>query len=194
MKIWKIETGECLKTIKAHTRVINKITLISDNRFVTCSADKTIKLFDLNTFECIGTFIGHTKEVCSVAKISNERIVSCSDDKTLRIWNINSGKCLKILKGHEKYVSSLIVLSDTQKIISGSDSEIKFWDIETGMCLKTFNVGHTNYIHSIVQISDCYLAFDHKDCLFEMKMRNQNISLTINSFIGNSSECLRKLI
>lgn len=49
-------------------------------------------------------------------------------------------------------------------------------------------------IISIVQISDCYLAFDHKDCLFEMKMRNQNISLTINSFIGNSSECLRKLI
>jgi len=71
------------------------ILIISNERFVTCSQDKTLKSFDLNTCECIRTFRGHTNEVWSIDKISNEKIVSGSFDKKLRIWDLNSVDCLK---------------------------------------------------------------------------------------------------
>ena len=36
IKIWKIETGECLRTIDAHTDTVETILLISNNIFATC--------------------------------------------------------------------------------------------------------------------------------------------------------------
>ena len=98
IKIWKIETGECLKTITAHTSIIEKIELISNERFVTCSHDSTVKLFDLKTYECIRTFIGHENEVWCIEKLFNDKIVSCSKDKTIRIWDLNSGECFENTK------------------------------------------------------------------------------------------------
>jgi WD40 repeat protein len=71
------------------------ILTISNERFVTCSQDKILKLFDLNTCECIRTFKGHTNEAWSIDKISNEKIVSDSFDKKLRTWNLNSVDWLK---------------------------------------------------------------------------------------------------
>jgi WD40 repeat protein len=78
--------------------LVNKIELVSNDRFVTCSHDFTIKLFDLNTLECIRTFIGHEDTVRGINESSDETIVSCSSDKTIRIWNLNSGECLKNIK------------------------------------------------------------------------------------------------
>jgi WD40 repeat protein len=63
-----MENSVCLKTINAHTSLIYKTLLISNNRFATCSWDKTIKLFDLNTYECIRTLIGHLCEVWCTEK------------------------------------------------------------------------------------------------------------------------------
>jgi WD40 repeat protein len=40
-------------------KTINMISLISNDKFTTCSDDQTIKLFDINTFECIRIFFGH---------------------------------------------------------------------------------------------------------------------------------------
>jgi WD40 repeat protein len=55
INIFDLETGECIQTINEHTDLVRNILIVSDNRFVTCSNDKTIKLFDLNNFECIRT-------------------------------------------------------------------------------------------------------------------------------------------
>jgi WD40 repeat protein len=53
LKILDIDSGEFLVTINKHTDSVGDILLISNDRFVTCSGDNTIKLFDLNSYECI---------------------------------------------------------------------------------------------------------------------------------------------
>ena len=85
--------------------------MISNDRFVTCSDDCTIKLFDLNTYEFIRTFNGHEDEVRGVVEISDEKIVSCSRDHTIRIWDLNSGECLEIFGDHSNTVLCLTVIS-----------------------------------------------------------------------------------
>ena len=62
---------------------------------------------------------------------------------------------MKILRGHANGVSSITVISDEiSKIIGGSLREIKVWNAESGECLQTFDVGHTNYIKSIIYLSN----------------------------------------
>ena len=92
------ESGECLFIINEHSDTIEKILLVSNERFVTCSHDSTVKLFDLKTYECIRTFIGHENEVWCIEKLFNDKIVSCSKDKTIRIWDLNSGECFENTK------------------------------------------------------------------------------------------------
>ena len=71
---------------------------------------------------------------------------------------------MKILRGHANGVSSITVISDEiSKIISGSYREVKIWDIESGECLQTFNIGHTHFIKSIINLSDDKIASCDED-------------------------------
>ena len=67
---------------------------------VSCSEDKSIKIWDKATGDCIKTLLGHSDAVFSIAILSNNRIVSCSLDKSIRIWDVELGECIKILNGH----------------------------------------------------------------------------------------------
>jgi len=148
-----METGECLRTIDAHTSFIYKILLISNDKFLTCS-NNVIKMFDLNTYEeLIRKFFGHGDIICGMDKLSNDRIVSFFYDGTIRIWDLYTKKCLKILRGHTRQVTSLSVISD-DKIVSGSYKEIKVWDVESEACLQTLNMGHNHFVKSIVKLSN----------------------------------------
>lgn len=159
IKIFNTETKENIDIINVHTDSINSILVINDNnQFVTCSNDKTIKLFDINSLDCIRTFIGHEKLVNDIDKISNEKIVSCSFDCTIRIWNLNDKhQCLKII--HSYYLISFVrVLSD--KIIACAcryTSGIYIWNVETGICLNAFTNNVSNTI-SIIRLSNEQIA------------------------------------
>jgi len=36
LKIWKIESGECLKTINSHTSFVNDFEILSNDMFISC--------------------------------------------------------------------------------------------------------------------------------------------------------------
>lgn len=48
MDLWNTET-ESVKLICQHSKAVQDIILISKTKFVTCSDDKTVKLFMLNS-------------------------------------------------------------------------------------------------------------------------------------------------
>ena len=79
-------TGECLKTLIGHTDWINTVCILDNDKIVSGSHDKTIKIWNSNTGECIKTLTGHTSFVNSVCILNNDKIVSGSHDKTIKIW------------------------------------------------------------------------------------------------------------
>ncbi len=78
---------------RAHTWPIRCLQFDDEgqqNRLVTGSSDKTIKVWDLRMFgECLNTLEGHTNFVSSVSFVGNP-LVSGSDDCTVRMWNIEA--------------------------------------------------------------------------------------------------------
>ncbi len=83
IKIWDIDSGECIKTLKGHRDRVNSVA-IKDNLIISGSSDKTIKIWDIESGECIKTLEGHTNWINSVA-IKDNLIISGSNDKTIRI-------------------------------------------------------------------------------------------------------------
>jgi WD40 repeat protein len=105
---------------------------LDGSKVVSCSKDKTVRVWDLNRGECIVTLIGHEGKVsycqlrekcgCCIIKLNlNEfmnvqvnscawspdgsKVVSCSEDITVRVWDVSRGECIVTLTGHGGKVS-----------------------------------------------------------------------------------------
>ena len=115
LKVWDVETGECVATLEGHSRA--RVAASTDwlrrsialpcfrtgARVVSASDDKTLKVWDVATGECVATLEGHTKtcvaastvvmiwlrhRVHCVAVSPDGRRASClgRGDKTLKLW------------------------------------------------------------------------------------------------------------
>ncbi|KAI9322726.1 WD40-repeat-containing domain protein [Dichotomocladium elegans] len=136
IKIWDMQTGECRKTLMAHSASV--LCLQYDDRYIfSGSSDATIIQWDIRTGSVIRVLYGHTESVLNL-KFSGNRLVSCSKDRTVRIWDLETGKTLRTLRGHRAAVNA--VQFDGNRIVSASgDRTIKLWDMETGQCIRTFD-------------------------------------------------------
>jgi WD40 repeat protein len=68
LKLWNVQTGECVRTFFGHTNLVTSVCFSSDDLFViSASYDKTLKLWNVQTGECVRTFYGHIDDVNSVS-------------------------------------------------------------------------------------------------------------------------------
>jgi len=91
LKVWNWKNGKLLIEIPAHNFVIYDIIEINNgNNLLTCSRDKTIKVWNSDQF----TFIqrldlktgGHRHSVNCLQKVHENEFASASDDKRMIIW------------------------------------------------------------------------------------------------------------
>ncbi|CAG8827088.1 25968_t:CDS:1, partial [Dentiscutata erythropus] len=86
IKIWSIETGECLKTLFGHEDGIWSLA-VDKLRLVSGAHDHTVKIWDKDcSGECMHTLYGHSGAVNCVA-LGDTKIISGSNDTEIRIWD-----------------------------------------------------------------------------------------------------------
>lgn len=130
IKIWKIESGETIKTLLGHTGFIFSLVVLFDGSLASGSWDNTIRIWDVTQGVAIKILKGHAAIVGQLVVLYDGLLASGSWDYTIRIWDVTQGTAIKILKGHTSYVSSLIVLSYDQ-LASCSGREIIIWERES---------------------------------------------------------------
>lgn len=172
--IWKFSTGEIIRIMTdAHFESV--LNLRFDDRYiVTCSKDKTIKIWNrhqiardspiiprhvlssfnsdptlsdpIAEYSLLTTLIGHHAAVNAVM-IHNDTIVSASGDRTIRSWNIHSGRAEKTYIGHTKGIAC--VQYDGRRIISGSsDNTVRIFDAENQAEVACLH-GHSNLVRTL---------------------------------------------
>lgn len=77
-----------IKTIfvEGHTKTINSIIELENNKIVTSSDENDLILWDLKDRESMYLIKGHTDLVTCLCYISGKRFASASRDKTIKIW------------------------------------------------------------------------------------------------------------
>lgn len=88
---------QLLSTLTGHTgAVLSCVFLADDMQLVSCSADRTLRLWRASTGEALDVFEGHERSVRCLAieppkSKQLQQIASGSDDRTLRLWSSETG-------------------------------------------------------------------------------------------------------
>jgi WD40 repeat protein len=145
VRLWDVQTGQCLKTLHGHTDIVRSISFNPKEAMIASgSDDKTIRLWDVNEGECLAVLEGHNGRVRTVSfSPDGQLLASASSDRTIRLWDFHQGKCLKALQGHRSKIWSIAFHPAGQLLASGSsDRTIQLWDVNTGECLKKLQEHH----------------------------------------------------
>ena len=91
IRIWDLNSSECLKILRAHIDRVISIAVILDKQIISGSF-YDIKIWDIESATCLQILnIGHTGIICSIVKISNEKIACCDLNGKIIIWKIENG-------------------------------------------------------------------------------------------------------
>ncbi|KAF9172417.1 hypothetical protein BGX20_005712 [Mortierella sp. AD010] len=153
-KVWDIETGECLRTLKGHALCVRALHF-DEAKLITGSMDRTLKIWNYHTGQCIRTLQGHTDGVVSL-DFDSRILASGSVDSTIKIWNFATGECTT-LKGHSDLVNKVQIYKNTMLFSASDDTTVKLWDIASRMCLRTFT-GHIGRVQCLQTSGDALIS------------------------------------
>ena len=160
IKLWDLETKECIRTFEGHTDKINCIDVLENGLLISASDDKTLKVWNPSDGVCLKT-ITTTNDVFRLKVLSGNR-VACGSQKQIHIWDLNTGTCIQTLDGHTHWIQCIISLSDEILASCSQNKRIKVWNLKDDTCLQTFN-GHTDTVCSLLLLNDGHLASGSKD-------------------------------
>jgi WD40 repeat protein len=189
LKIWDLDSGRVLVTMKGHTDEVRACEVTADGRrVISASADGTLKIWDLEDHKigrALATLQGHADWVnaCAVTR-DGERVISASDDGTLKIWELGSGTLLATLEGHTASVKACAVTADGQRVVSAScDGTLRVWDLKTGCELATLE-GHTGWVLSCAVTADNRVVSASHDK--KLRVWDLNTGYTLTTLEGHS--------
>jgi F-box/WD-40 domain protein MET30 len=149
IKIWNIETGKEIRTLRGHTMGIRCLQF-DDTKLISGSLDKTLKIWNWRTGECLSTHKGHSDGVISL-HFDSSILVSGSVDKTAKVWNFQDRSTFT-LRGHTDWVNSVRIDSPSRTVFTASDDlTVRLWDLDTQKCIRIFE-GHTGQVQQVLPL------------------------------------------
>src|SRR5205823_3361663 len=91
IKLWKVETGEELKTLSGHNGCVFDLAFRPDGKILaSASADRTVKLWDVTSGERRDTLSQPLKELYAVAfSPDGKRLYAGGVDNRIRVWEVS---------------------------------------------------------------------------------------------------------
>ena len=182
IKIWNMETNECLATLEGHTDQVNCLEMLGNSAFASGSSDCSIRVWDAREFTCIKTLNGHDSRIMCLKSLPSNRLASGSF-KEIKIWDLNSGECVKTLKAHSLHVFDMVCTPDGTLVSCSDDMTIVFWDTIQGICTKMLM--QTSEVKCLLMLGDVHLACGLMDNT--IKIINLESDEPVHSLAGHSS-------
>jgi WD40 repeat protein len=129
------------QSIENHADWVLGVAFSPDGKhLLSCSRDKTAKVWDLSAKESVLTFPDHQQPVFGVAVKADGKVgYSAGLDKQLRMWNATGeGKQIKALGGHSDDILKIVQHpKEPIMVTTSADKTVKIWNSETGANTKT---------------------------------------------------------
>ncbi|RUS15873.1 WD40-repeat-containing domain protein [Endogone sp. FLAS-F59071] len=165
IKVWSLK-GEKLRGLKnninpahvndRHSGPVFGVSFSHDNKYlISCSEDKTARLWSTATFTNLVVYKGHNYPVWDVDfGPYGFYFATASHDRTARLWSCDHIYPLRIFAGHLSDVDCVKFHPNSKYIVTGSsDRTARLWDVQRGTCVRVFT-GHTGSINAVAVSPD----------------------------------------
>lgn len=141
LKLWDLDSGRLVRTIRRHGATVTDVAFSPDNRrIISCSLDKTIRVFDLASGKELKILIGHEGGVqCLAVLPDGKHVISAAKDQSLIIWDISEetlqspgcGVPLVRLNREVRDVTDLAISPDGGLLVTAHNTgEILMWRMD----------------------------------------------------------------
>ena len=153
------------KIPSAHRGNIFYIDIKDEYNFMSCSLDKTIKMwikknqnFELNKSidNC------HNSMIRKVIYCPNNKIISCSWDKTIKIWDENNCQNIKTLEESQK-INGILILKEENILVSSGDNGTIFYDLNDFKKIKNFDGASCDYHYALCKLNQNNIIVGGRD-------------------------------
>ncbi|GJD19102.1 WD-40 repeat protein [Rivularia sp. IAM M-261] len=159
LKVWDIQTGTELFTLKGHRSSVNTVVVTPDGKkIISASSDYTIKIWDLENRRELQTLEQDGYRINSLAISPNgQYLMSASASGTIKVLNIEQftaesgwyqSTAIPVLSQSNvsnnttMHITSLAVTNEGQKVISASrNGNLRVWDTNGQELLTISNQG-----------------------------------------------------
>ncbi|KAF8836006.1 WD40 repeat-like protein [Paxillus ammoniavirescens] len=119
-------TAKPLMTMPGHEDTIQQIAYLpGGERIVTCSADKTVRIWDVETGEQEGTTMEHEGEVYGLSVTRDgKRVLSGGEDKRMRVWDVESHELIEEWEDDTGVIWTVAVSPDDPLAASGGEKGV----------------------------------------------------------------------
>lgn len=152
-------------------------------QLLTCSGDKTCRLWNVETRELITEFpMGSTVDDQQVSCLwQGDNLITVSLSGFITYLDVNNpDKPLRIVKGHNKPITVLGLSDDRSTIYTGShDGAITSWNSGNGTNDRVSGTGHGNQINGIVSAGDVIYTCGIDDSLREISVEGNTYTDTV---------------
>ena len=159
VRVWRVDTGECIAMLLGHQREVSSLAVLRDGRLASGSADRSVRLWDVGTRTCTAT-LAHTSIVISLAALPDGGVAVGCDDGAIALWSsdpvpertgtLNIGDLRKLLPDG---ACSLLVLPDGRLAAGYGDCRVRVWDVAARVRDAVLE-GHTNAVWSLAVLPD----------------------------------------
>ena len=172
-----ISTLQRYQMINEHSGKINCLIELSKGDFVSCSDDKSIKIFDSSHYYQNKLSISpHLDSITYLLKISENYILSSSFDKSIKLIQISENNSYSIkqkISFHNGKINKLIMLKNNKIVSCGSDSLILIFQFNQG----ENNINLNNKIMCKSMGVDNIIESEKDNCLYAFSEASNSIEI-----------------
>lgn len=144
---------DCIHTINDNRdQVMFVLPMQTTNKIVSCSKDKTVKVYSQTDFICLHTF-QLTTYAQNILQYDEKVVLTFSHQGNVTILDVDNYKIIK--EGILKYLGQFIdvILYDKSTVVFSSyDHCISLWNISTFQCITRVTVYKEDYIRGLLKI------------------------------------------
>ncbi|VVC35842.1 Hypothetical protein CINCED_3A022452 [Cinara cedri] len=152
IQLWNFKFSNCMMSteFRGHYQSVRYIAYSTNNNYlISCSNDKTFKIWDCQTTKFLASNMFHHNWV-NEAKFfkENKVVVSCSRDSRIQVFDCCSGKCVAKFNLSPDYAETLALQEEFSIAVGTQQGTVQVFDLRALKVVQKYSE-HTSQVNCI---------------------------------------------